>query len=111
MPSHITPTSESVEEEGEDTESGFTFDIQKTSQRALKNVQKSENKQQGIKEARRDELLDGMEFYLIKDLFDSREEKKAGKENAEDLFFKSLAVDLKGMHLYEILNKKNEMAK
>ena len=107
MPSHITPTSESVEEEGEDTESDFTFDIQKTSQRALKNVQKSENKHQGIK----DELLDGMEFYLIKDLFDSREEKKAGKENAEDLFFKSLAVDLKGMHLYEILNKKNEMAK
>ena len=64
--------------------------------------QKSGNKRQGIKGARRDDLLDDMEFPLIKDLSDSRKKRKAEEETAKDLFCKYLAADLKEMSLYEI---------
>ena len=47
-----------------------------------------------------------MEFSLIKDLSDSRKKRKVKEENAEDLFCKSLAADLKELPLYERLNAK-----
>ena len=50
-----------------------------------------------------------MEFPLIKNLSDSRKKGKAEEENKEDLFCKSLAVDLKKMPLYEKLSVKNEI--
>ena len=109
MPADITPISELTEEEGEDTEPGFTFNTQKASKRVSKIVQNSENKRQENKGARRDDLLDDMEFCLIKDLSDSRKKKKAKEANAEDLFCKFLAADLKEMPLYERLNAKNEI--
>ena len=80
MPPDITPISESIEEEGEDTEPGFTFNTQKVSKRVSKIVQNSENKRQGNKGARRDDLLNDMEFCLIKDLSDPRKKKKPRKQ-------------------------------
>lgn len=50
-----------------------------------------------------------MEFPLIKNLSDSRKKGKAEEENTEDLFCKSLAVDVKKMPLYEKLSVKNEI--
>ena len=47
----IMPTSESIEEEGKDTELGFTFNTQRASKGASKIVQNSENKRQGSKGA------------------------------------------------------------
>ena len=107
IPPDITPVSELIEE-GEDTEPDFTFNNQKTSKRASKMAQKSENKWQGIKGARRNDLLDDMEFSLINELSDSRK-RKTEEENAEDLLCRSLAADLKEMPLYERLNAKNEI--
>ena len=69
MPPDITPTSKSIKQGGDNTEPSFTFNTQKTCKRALKIVQKSENKQQGIKGARRDELLDDTQFSVIKKTF------------------------------------------
>ena len=89
MPPNITPISESIEEKVEKTEPGFTFNTQKTSKRVSKIVQKSENKRQGIKGARRDDLLDEMEFSLIKDLSDSRKKKKPRKK-IQKIYFVSL---------------------
>ena len=105
IPPDITPTSESIEEEREDTESDFTSNTEKASKRAWKIVQKSGNKWQGIKGTRRNKLLDDTEFCLT----DSRKKRKTDEENAEDLFCKSLAADLKEMPLYERLNAKNEI--
>ena len=69
MPPDITPTSKSIKQGGDDTEPCFTFNTQKTCKRALKIVQKSENKQQGIKGAQGDELLDDTQFSVIKRTF------------------------------------------
>ena len=81
--------SESIEEEnGENTEPDCRFNTQKASERTSKIVQKPENKRQRIKEAPRKDLLDGMEFSLIKDLCDCRK-KKTEEENAEYLFSKT----------------------
>ena len=77
------------------------MNTQKASKRVSKISQKSGNKRQGIKGARRDDLLDDMEFPLIKDLSDSRKKRKAEEETAKDLFCKYLAADLKEMSLYE----------
>ena len=48
IPPDITPTSESIEEEGEDTELDFTSNTEKTSKHAWKIVHKSGNKWQSI---------------------------------------------------------------
>ena len=56
-------------------------------------AQKSENKWQIIKEARRDDLFDEMAFSLNKDLSDSKKKWKAKEKNTEDLFCKSLVEE------------------
>ena len=40
-------------------------------------MQKSENKRQGVKDTRRDDLLDGMKFSINKDISESRKKKKS----------------------------------
>lgn len=103
IPPDVTPTS--IEEEREDTESDFTPNTEKASKCAWKTVQKSGNKWQSTKRARRNKLLDDTECSLT----DSRKKRKTDEENADNLFCKSLAADLKEMPLYERLNAKNEI--
>ena len=103
IPPDVTPTS--IEEEREDTEPDFTPNTEKASKCAWKTVQKSGNKWQSTKRARRNKLLDDTECSLT----DSRKKRKTDEENADNLFCKSLAADLKEMPLYERLNAKNEI--
>lgn len=60
---------------------------------------------QSTKRARRNKLLENTECSLT----DSRKKRKTDEENADNLFCKSLAADLKEMPLYERLNAKNEI--
>ena len=69
-------------------------------------LQKSENKWQRIKGARRPDLLDDMAFSLNKDLCDCKKKRKAKEKNTEDY---SVNLWLKEMPLYEKLNAKNEI--
>ena len=87
----IILTSESIAEAGEYIELGFTFSTQKASKRVSKTVQKSENKWQRIKGARRADLLDDMAFFLNKDLCDCKKKKKSQGKKYRRLFCKSLA--------------------
>ena len=107
MPPDIKQISESIQEEGEFAEPGFTFSTQKAIIWVPKIMENSENKQRGSNGTRRDDLLDDIELSFIKELSDSRKKGNIEKENIEDLFCKCLASDLKEMHLYERLNAKN----
>ena len=89
MPPDITPISELIEEDIEDTEQGFTFNTQKVSKRVSKIVQKSKNKRQGIKGARGDDLLDDMEFSLLR-TFLIPERKEKPRKKLQKIYFVNL---------------------
>ena len=84
------------------------FDNEPTSKQVSKTYMKSAKKKRPvIKGKAKENLIDGMELSLIKDLNDSR--KKIENENKEELYCKSLATDLKILPPFERLNIKKEI--
>ena len=76
-------------------------------------VQHTSKKRPGIKGSAREDLLEDMEFSLIKNLNErvsnKRKAEETKEESKEDLFCRSLAADLKDLPCYERCLARNEI--
>lgn len=101
------------EEDNEDFAEGNTplCTEASTSVRKPRSDAKKQKQRSEIKGSARENLLDDMEFSLIKDLHEkvSKKRKADDQETAEDLFCKLLAADLKELPTYERFIARNEI--
>lgn len=99
------------EEETQENDGNYTDNVPTSSKKRKSSDAKKKRQPMGIKGSARENLLEDMEFSLIKDLNEkvSKKGKAEDHETTEDLFCKSLAADLKMLPVYERFIARNEI--
>ena len=105
-------TAEDAIEESQSNSESIEIETTEKVKSSGKMAPKSLKKRPGIKGAAKENLLEEMEFSLISKINDRLSGKRKAAENDddnEDIFCKSLALDLKELPLYERCIAKQEM--
>ena len=104
---------EKYESSFEEDTSITTDNVPTSSKKTKCSEEKKKRRRMEIKGSARENLLEDMEFSLIKNLNEKVSEKKKAKdqdrETTEDLFCKLLAADLKMLPVYERFIARNEI--